>query len=104
MRRDVRMVRKFGMLAAVISLSACATRSPPPPSPPPPPPQADVGASQESTTQPRSMIGERCPPTTNCAPKGKSPYRQYYDLHHRRYYYYDPMKRRYFWENGQPKT
>ncbi len=100
------MVRKFGVLAAVLSLAACATRPAPLPPPPPPPPPGMVPPSPHAAVQgePKSWIGERCPPTSACAPKEKSPYRQYYDAHHHRYYYYDPLKRRYFWENGQPKA
>jgi hypothetical protein len=64
----------------------------------PPSPHAAV------TGEPKASVGARCAPTAPCAPKEKSPYRQYYDAHHHRYYYYDPLKRRYFWENGQPKS
>jgi hypothetical protein len=53
---------------------------------------------------PPASAGSRCAPGAACAPKEKSPHRQYFDVHHRRYYYYDPINRRYFWENGEPKT
>ena len=85
---------RVAVALAALSMSACATRQPIVPAPPrPPPPDSSA-----------PTVGDRCAPTAPCAPKGKSPYRQYYDAHHRRYYYYDPLKRRYFWENGQPKT
>jgi hypothetical protein len=83
---------RVAVVLAALSISGCATRQPVTPPPPPPP-----GSAQP-------VVGARCPPTAPCAPKDKSPYRQYYDAQHRRYYYYDPLKRRYFWENGQPKT
>ncbi len=31
------------------------------------------------------------------------PHHQYFDKAHNRFYYYDPMQKRFFWENGQPK-
>ena len=34
----------------------------------------------------------------------RDPHHQYFDKAHRRYYYYDLDKKRFFWENGEPKT
>jgi hypothetical protein len=87
------MSRRLVALAAIgLSLAACSTveRIPHPQwgskTPPPPP-----------------YTGSRCGPGTACAPKEKSPHRQYFDLRHQRYYYYDPLTRKYFWEDGQPR-
>ena len=33
----------------------------------------------------------------------RDPHHQYYDKAHNRFYYYDPVLKRFFWENGQPK-
>ena len=33
----------------------------------------------------------------------RDPHHQYFDKSHNRYYYYDPVLKRFFWENGQPK-
>ena len=33
----------------------------------------------------------------------RMPHHQYFDKAHGRYYYYDPVQKRFFWENGQPK-
>lgn len=34
----------------------------------------------------------------------RDPHHQYFDKMANRYYYYDPVQKRFFWENGQPKT
>ena len=91
------MIRRLGVLAMVgLTATACASpaRFGAPPPPPPPPPKSPH----------RAYVGSRCAPTEPCAPKGKSAKRQYFDVHHRRYYYYDPLKRAYFWEDGEPRT
>ena len=33
----------------------------------------------------------------------RDPHHQYFDKAHNRFYYYDPVQKRFFWENGQPK-
>ncbi len=93
--RDGGMFWKLGAFAAIgLAAAGCASvpllGHPQPSTPPPPPPSEHVGA--------------RCGPGSPCAPKTKSPQRQYFDLRHQRYYYYDPMTRRYYWEDGQPKV
>ena len=40
---------------------------------------------------------------TPLAPFHANAREQYFDKLHKRYYYYDPVKKAYFWENGQPK-
>ena len=34
----------------------------------------------------------------------RDPHHQYFDKSHNRYYYYDLTQKRFFWENGQPKS
>ena len=34
----------------------------------------------------------------------RDPHHQYFDKPHNRYYYYDLTQKRFFWENGQPKS
>ncbi len=34
----------------------------------------------------------------------RDPHHQYFDKSHDRYYYYDLTQKRFFWENGQPKS
>lgn len=34
----------------------------------------------------------------------RDPHHQYFDKTHNRYYYYDPDQKRFFWENGEPKS
>ena len=33
----------------------------------------------------------------------RDPHHQYFDKSTDRFYYYDPVQKRFFWENGQPK-
>jgi hypothetical protein len=89
------MIRRLGVLALVgLTATACAS--------------ARFGAlnpaAPPKTPPPKTYLGARCAPTEPCAPKEKSAERQYFDVHHRRYYYYDPVKRAYFWEDGEPRT
>jgi len=95
------MIRKIGVLAVFgMALSACASLRTAPVTPPP----LSSDAPRNPPPPASAHSWARCAPGTACAPKEKSPHRQYYDAHHRRYYYYDPMTRRYYWEDGMPKT
>ena len=90
------MLRKVSALAAIgLSASACSTVQ-------------IFPHHQASTPKDKASAapysGSRCGPGTPCAPKAKSPHRQYFDTRHQRYYYYDPVAHAYYWEDGSPKT
>ena len=42
--------------------------------------------------------------TDYSAPYKRNARQQYFDKFHKRYYFYDPVRKAYFWENGQPKS
>lgn len=39
-----------------------------------------------------------------CKPGYDATHSQYFDERRRRYYYFDPVRKQYFWANGEPKT
>ena len=78
------MIRKvFGLAAVVIVPAGCGS-------------VADVGSKIP-------FVYHDPKATADAVPFQWNAHRQYFDKLHRRYYYYDPVRKNYFWEDGQPK-
>ena len=111
----------IGPFAASLLLGACAGRHPAPVAARPPAASAPSTSASPAATKPApsaparlttpselNLIGRPLSThkTVYCIadPANAEPsHRQYCDKHKRRFYYFDPVKREYFWDNGQPK-
>lgn len=94
--------RRLAALLALSAVAACA-HGPAAPRPAASGVTAAPGAAAGAPAPPAAAVPYRPCRTRTCV-GGDPRRRQYFDERRRRYYFFDPVRKRYYWEDGSPRA